>query len=485
MKLQTGSFLSICSDALALHDATLRDLATRHLKLVANASADVSAESASMLDDELPTPESCIVSQNVAVIPIHGVMVKRSQIWCGWFDYGVRIGSDHWAEVVSNLTQRADIDAIVFDFDTGGGQVAGTEKLADAIWKARQAGKLTIACVNEFCASAGLWAAAQCEHITIPATGSIGSLGVYTLHFDDTKWFTEMGIDKSVVYRGAYKAIDERALDADGKADMQRFIDAKYSLFVDAVARGRNLSPEEVTSRWGDSRLFSGSEAVSNGLADEIGTLQDVLASLQAGRHGRVSIEFVPADNEGEPEAMKLNAQGQVLDTAGKVVGNLSELQIDAVTLTKHFASQTGELIDSAVKTAKDAAEETLKAAVIEATKSANARLDELVAAVGFEKGVAAFKSGKSIEAAKAALADDLAAVLKEKDAEIAKLKESNATGGKAPSFIASDSAGTGAAAAPAADRSEFAADWDANKDNAQQEFRNEKEYAAYRRHKG
>ena len=91
------------------------------------------------------------------------------------------------------------------------------------------------------------------------------------------------------------------------------------------------------------------------------------------------------------------------------------------------------------------------------------------------------------MEAAKAALADDLKASIAEKDAEIARLKQGNATSGKTPEFIASDSAGKGPAATAAAggERSDFAADWDANKDNAQSEFRNEKEYAAYRRHKG
>ena len=245
-----------------------------------------------------------------------------------------------------------------------------------------------------------------------------------------------------MIYRGSYKAVDERALDADSKADLQRFIDSKYSLFVDAVARGRNLSTDEVTKRWGDSRLFSGSEAVSNGLADEIGTLQGVLDSLKAGHGGRVSID-PPADNEGDPEAMKLNAQGQVLDNAGKVIGNLNELQIDAATLTKHFAAQTSEMIESAVKTAKDAAEENHKAALAAAEKERTEALNALVSAVGPVAGLAAFKAGHSVEKAKADQADALKAELAEKDKEIEALKAAASTSGKAPGFLASDSSGS------------------------------------------
>ena len=255
------------------------------------------------------------------------------------------------------------------------------------------------------------------------------------------------------------------------------------------------MNADEVTKRWGESQLFTGSEAVSTGLADEIGTLQDVLESLRAGRGGRVSLDASPADEcdpnadpTGEDEAMlKINMTGQILDKDGKAVGSVSELQIDAAGLTKYFAAQTGELIESAVKTAQEAAAQTQKAAVADADKARIAHLDQLVAAVGPEKAIAAFKAGQTVEAAKAGLADDLKVQLAAKDAEIAKLQQGNATSGKAPGFIASDSAGSGPATTPAAagERSEFAADWDANKDNAQKDFRNETEYAAYRRHHG
>lgn len=486
--MKREQFTSLLSGALAMHEPSLNEmLATFDANSLPEfrVRTKASEEQAGYWDEEFPTVNDLIVGQGVAVVPIHGMMIKRNRWWI--------VGSDYWSEMILEITNRSDIEAIVLDIDSGGGQVAGTERLGDAIWKARQAGKMTIGVVNEFCASAALWAASQCERVVIPATGSIGSLGVYTLHYDDSKFLAENGVDKSVIYRGKYKGIDERSLDADAKADLQRFIDGKYSLFVDAVARGRGLSSEEVTQRWGESQLFTGSEAVSNGLADEIGTLQDVLESLRAGRGGRVSIEVPPAegdpetDPEGDQNAMvKINATGQILDTTGKAVGNVSELQIDAAGLTKYFAAQSGELIESAVKTAKEAAIETQKAALAEADKARVAQLDALVAAVGPVKGIAAFKAGQTIEAAKAALADDLALQVKEKDEEIAKLKAGNATGGKAPEFIASDSAGKGPAATVATgERTDFAADWDANKGNCQDEFRNEKEYAAYRRHKG
>jgi capsid assembly protease len=491
LKIPSGSFLQFLAEPLCLHESMLQQMFIQHMALAK--ATQQAPELAYDEDDYLPTAEQLIVADDVAVIPIHGVMVKRSQIWHGWYSSRVIVGSDHWSVLIGDLINRTDIETLVFDFDTGGGQVAGTERLGDAIWKARQSGKRTIAVMNEFCASAGLWAGSQCEHLVIPATGSVGSLGVYTIHMDNTKAWEEYGFEKTVIHRGKYKGIDERKLDADAKADLQRFIDGKYSLFIDAVARGRGLSSEEVTKRWGESQLFTGSEAVSNGLADEIGTLQDVLESLKAGRGGRVSIDVPPADTdpetdpEGDENAMlKVNMTGQIVDAAGKVVGNVAELSLDAASITKYFAAQSGELIESAVKTAKEAAEQTHKAALADHDKARNFQLEALVAAVGPAKGVAAFMAGKSVVEAKAETADDLAAQLAAKDKELAELKAGKGTvadTGK-PKFLASDSGTPGAAAPKTGDNAsdpdqEFAAEFEKNGDG----FPSLKAFAAYKRY--
>lgn len=184
---------------------------------------------------------------------------------------------------------------------------------------------------------------------------------------------------------------------------------------------------------------------------------------------------------------MKLNAQGQILDAAGKVVGNLSDLQLDAAALTKHFAAQTSELIDSAVAAAKAAAAETEKAALATAIAGTHVQLQNLQTAVGAEKAITAFVAGKTVEQAKAELADDLAAALKSRDEEIAKLKSGQAQTPKTPGFVASDAgqAGTGKPAKTETEDKDapFAADWDANKDACQDKYGTLTAYAAHRRY--
>ena len=455
---QTDLF-SLVGDALAMHEASLSALIAKSIK----------GDHAGFWDDEPKTLDECIVN-GVATVCIHGAMVKRGSWW--------GTGIDECSELIENLIVRTDVTTILLDIDSGGGTVAGTERLADVVFKARET-KTVIAVVNEFAGSAALWVASQAERIVIPASGSIGSLGVYTLHYDDTKFLAEnFGIEKSVVYRGKYKAINERSLDKDAKADLQRFIDGKYSLFVDAVARGRGVSADVVLERWGDSNLFTGVEALESKLVDEIGTLQEVLESLKAGHGGHVSKDATPVAPIEDELAMKLNATGQVLDTSGKVVGNLADLKLSAADLNSFCKTTIDEMIASAVKTANDANAETAKAELAGARKADQERLQKLVEAVGSDAALKSFAAGHSIEQAKADLADVLKAENETLKADLAKAQR------VAPGFSASDkSEPLGKAADVAEKDAPFAADWNANADKCQGNFPNLATYAAYRRH--
>ena len=122
-------FLSLFADALAIHEPNLQQTLREYSQ---NPKSREDREQAGW-DEEWPNTDDLIQGNGVAVIPVHGLMVKRSRWWC--------CGVDHWTDIVHNIANRLDITAIVFDFDTGGGQVAGTQAFADAVWKARFAAR--------------------------------------------------------------------------------------------------------------------------------------------------------------------------------------------------------------------------------------------------------------------------------------------------------------------------------------------------------
>lgn len=481
-----GSYLTLCQDALAIAEASHTSILSRYLMAEKAGSRREDGGVPLLSDDEIPVyvDSKIEIINGVAIVPIHDVMVKRTQVWESWFSCGIMLGSDDWADAVERLMARRDIRAMVFDFDTPGGQVAGTERLGDTIRKARQQIEV-IGVVNEMACSGGLWLLSQCGKTVINPTGKTGSLGVYRIHYDDTKGLAEQwGIEKTVIYRGQYKGVDERSLDSDSKADLQRYIDDLYGQFVDAVALGLQMAPSEVVSRWGDSRVLTGSEAVASGLVDEVGTLQGVLNSLGAGHNGRASISL-PADVE-DYSMLKVNDEGKIVGEKGQVLGSVSELGLSAAVLATHCKAQLDEMIQTAVATAKAAAEETAKAEIEKVKADSTKALQDLVTAVGPDAGVQAFVAGKSVVEAKADLADTLQEQLKTQAAELAKAKELAAA--KAPAFVPSDrEASDGKAAGGSNDLDgidpEIAAAWNANQDNCQSEFGSAKVFAAYKRH--
>ena len=81
-----------------------------------------------------------------------------------------------------------------------------------------------------------------------------------------------MGIRFETVKSGAFKDIlsPDRALSAEERNLLQALIDSSYAQFVEAVATGRDLSPETVRT-FADGRVFSGAQAKELGLVDELG----------------------------------------------------------------------------------------------------------------------------------------------------------------------------------------------------------------------
>jgi signal peptide peptidase SppA len=481
--MKRTTILNLLAEPLAMYQPTLQEQLLRFRADVNRPQpADINAAAGAYV----PAVNDLIVADGVAVVQLHGMMVKRSRVLLTWYDSVVLLGSDDVAELVDQLAARADVHTIVIDADTGGGQVAGTQRLADAVFRARESTNV-VGVVNEMAASAGLWVVSQCDRVVINASGTIGSLGVYMVHLDDSKWLEDLGLEKTVIHRGKYKAAFERPLNSDTSGQLQDFIDTKFTLFVDAVARGRGLDSAEVLERWGESQLVVGRDAVDAGLADELGTLQDVLEELKAGTAGE-SVPIPATETTPEGSKMKTNEQGQILDDSGKVVGNVADLQLSADGLRKHFAALVDEVVAAEVEKATAAAAEELKTTADTVANAAAERLDALVAAVGADAAVVAFKAGHTVEQAKAAQADTLAAENERLRKELAEAKAnpgSAAGNGKAPKFKASDhGTATGTAGGNSDDpEAGLRAEWDANAGECQDKHHDFSTYAAFRRY--
>jgi len=183
------------------------------------------------------------------------------------------------------------VEAIVLHIDSPGGQVGGIAELAGHIRE--HITKPVVAYVGDTAASAAYWIAAAADMIVAAPTAELGSIGVvFTMRrrSDNT-----IEIVSSVSPK---KRVDP---DTDeGRQAIQARADALAAVFVSQVAAYRQLSVDQVTSIGGD--VVIASVAVNMGLADEIGSLEQVIAGLNNNTFNmkgavKMNIETLKADH--------------------------------------------------------------------------------------------------------------------------------------------------------------------------------------------
>ncbi|WP_421301789.1 S49 family peptidase [Aeromonas veronii] len=217
--------------------------------------------------------------EGLAVIPLHGILVARR----GHIDNTcTELTSYEWARAqIATALADERVKEIVLDINSGGGHAVGCKELADYIFSKRTVKPIT-ALVNFSAYSAAYFIAAACSKVVVSETGGCGSVGVIMEHMEVSKWEEEVGLKFSTFYRGDRKkdGTPHEPLSDGAMAAINHRMDQAYDLFISSVARYRGLSVEQVKAT--EATLYSGEEAVNNGLADELANPQDYLNGLAA-----------------------------------------------------------------------------------------------------------------------------------------------------------------------------------------------------------
>ena len=127
--------------------------------------------------------------------------------------------------------------------------------------------------------SAAYWFGSAAGHIAGPATASIGSIGVRTLHIDWSKWNEKAGLSFTHLAAGSYKALgnEDEPLSKEAREYFLGQLDRLYTIFVDSVARNRGVDTDQALAM-ADGRVFLAEEARALGLIDRV--VQDFNAYL-------------------------------------------------------------------------------------------------------------------------------------------------------------------------------------------------------------
>lgn len=209
----------------------------------------------------------------VAVIPLIGVMTRAGDL-CSW-------GTEDVCAWMMEAYADRDVIGVVLEVNSGGGAVDGTELLAEVV---RQRNKPVVAYVTGMAASAAYWVASQADEIVMESAvaSEVGSIGVLAMHVDVSAALEKEGYKITIVRAdgseakalfNSYEPLSEKLI-AEIKAEMKPV----RGEFIKQVQNVRaKIADEEIFS----GKMYPGSEAVKNGMADRIGYLGDAVGRVQ------------------------------------------------------------------------------------------------------------------------------------------------------------------------------------------------------------
>ena len=222
----------------------------------------------------------------VAVIYAEGNIVDGE-------DY-LQVAGTRFARIISDVRRDTSIKAVVLRVNSPGGSVLAAEKIKAEV-DLLQERVPVIASYGDYAASGGYWISACCDKIYTDATTLTGSIGVFSI-IPDFSGTIENRLHVNVTPVNSNKHADMynclRPLSKTEVAYMQSTVENVYHRFIDIVSEGRDMTPEQV-EELAQGRVWTGAEAVKNGLADEIGNIEDALQYAAMSIDGITSLSEV------------------------------------------------------------------------------------------------------------------------------------------------------------------------------------------------
>lgn len=246
-----------------------------------------------------------VFQDGLAIIPVHGALLNR--FGGSW---GFATGYNAIRRQMNAALADDDVELLVFDVDSPGGEAAGCFELAEEIRASREI-KPSIAVVDSLSASAGYALASAATRMVATPSSKIGSIGVVAMHIDMSGALDQAGIKVTLIEapKDGMKTAGSpfRPLDADAKKEFQQGVDKTYDSFVELVAENRDM--DDAAVRETKARVFRADEALALGLIDEVKTPTEAVSSFLA--------ELADDEpNESEDEDMSKQTGSEATSTA-------------------------------------------------------------------------------------------------------------------------------------------------------------------------
>lgn len=183
------------------------------------------------------------------------------------------------AKEIKKARENKSVKAIVLRINSPGGSLVAS----DLIWhevSLTKGVKPIIASMADVAASGGYYIAMACDTIIAQPNTITGSIGIFGMWFNFEQLLeNKFGITHDVVKTGDHSDLYTvtRNLTHFERSVIQKGVNKGYQTFITKAAVGRGVTPEAI-DEVGSGRVWSGTQALDNGLVDMIGNYDDAVA---------------------------------------------------------------------------------------------------------------------------------------------------------------------------------------------------------------
>ncbi len=190
------------------------------------------------------------------------------------------MGSDTVIKHLREAEKDKSVKAIVLRVDSGGGSALAS----DLMWREiTRIEKPIVASMSDVAASGGYYISMGADKVFAEPGTITGSIGVVSIKPALSGLMEKVGVTTDTVTIGKNGDFlsSQRPMTADEKAAMQTMMDETYESFVSKAAQGRKMDAKEL-EKLARGRVYTGRQALALKLVDELGTLDDALASARS-----------------------------------------------------------------------------------------------------------------------------------------------------------------------------------------------------------
>lgn len=223
---------------------------------------------------------------NVAIVVASGEILNGSQ------SPGT-IGGDSTARLLRRALYDDSVKAVVLRVDSPGGSSFASELIRNEVVALQEAGKPVVASMSSVAASGGYWISMAADRIYASPYTITGSIGIFGMFPTFQRSLDTIGISTDGVattfWAGELRA--DREMSNETRTMFQLLIDKGYDDFISRVSMHRGIDKQQVDTI-AQGQVWTGAEALDNGLIDEIGEFDAAIASaanladLEEGKFG-------------------------------------------------------------------------------------------------------------------------------------------------------------------------------------------------------